>query len=272
MFGTNTIKGRGNFDQTDDRLMITKMFVTLQGEGPLSGRPALFIRLTHCNLACTFCDTNFETGTDYSFMMVEFEIDKTIKKYFKGSVPQWARFARVNEDEIKRRQMVLVITGGEPTLQTKLSPFLDRMIYQFYQTQIESNGILFLTIPQETVLVISPKCAERDGKPTYYLKPNQKNLIRADCLKFVVTADDTQPYHKIPDWAFDWRDEHHLPIYISPMNTYVRKPVENEVASFWKEGLLNRDQNKANHEYAAQYCIQNGLYLSLQSHLMATIE
>ncbi len=43
-----------------ETLDVTEIFSTIQGEGPLAGEPAVFIRLSGCKLACAFCDTNFE--------------------------------------------------------------------------------------------------------------------------------------------------------------------------------------------------------------------
>ena len=70
MFGTNKITGLSYFsgkagDPTAPKaggLKVTSVFYTLQGEGPYAGRPAVFVRLTHCNLACSFCDSMFEQG------------------------------------------------------------------------------------------------------------------------------------------------------------------------------------------------------------------
>jgi organic radical activating enzyme len=68
MFGTNEIVGKKYFaDAPADSLFVTSMFFTLQGEGPYSGMPALFIRLAKCNLDCSFCDTFFDDG-DWMFL------------------------------------------------------------------------------------------------------------------------------------------------------------------------------------------------------------
>jgi len=177
--------------------------------------------------------------------------------------------------------MVLVITGGEPTLQENLEGFLLQMIPQFQVVQIETNGILLKEYHGGVYTVVSPKCAEKNGKPTEYLKPHQAMRRRANCMKFVMSADAESPYHTIPDWAFRWRDDTHNAIYVSPMNIYSRKPrkrtdtmearTQDEVVSFWEPGLLNAEANQLNHEYAARYCLQNGLRLSLQTHLYASL-
>lgn len=289
MFGANEIVGQNFFDNAPkDTLMVTSMFTTLQGEGPYSGLPAFFVRLTKCNLACPWCDTFFDSGDIFTYDQLEDEIDKRINHFFNGDEPDWAQ----SIPEFKTRQMVLVITGGEPSLQKNLTGFLERMQHVFYKTQIESNGILSIPLPLSTTLVCSPKCLEKDGKAIRYLAPNTKMLKRANCLKFVMCADQGSPYSSIPDWAFKWRDNTGNQIFISPMNIYNQIPQKakelraqkqgkeitleerstvDEVISGWTEGLLNREQNQKNHEYSAKYAIKNGFRFGLQIHLWASV-
>lgn len=190
--------------------------------------------------------------------------------------------------------MVLVITGGEPSLQQNLSAFLDIAQPYFQSTQIESNGICVLSdLPKSTTLVVSPKCLEKEGKVIRYLKPNPKMLERADCLKFVISApEDNQyaPYSDIPLWAHEWAKKRNKKIFISPMNIYQKEPQRvqvirdegrdltmaerseiNEVVSFWEPGLLDLKRNQRNHEYAAEYCMKYGFILNLQIHLYASL-
>lgn len=288
MFGHNQIRGQKAFEDADGRLLVTSMFMTLQGEGPFAGQPAFFVRLAYCNLNCSFCDTFFDAGDWYTPEELRHEIDLRIRAYFGAAfefyLPEWARDGGL----LKRRGMVLVLTGGEPMLQKSISKFLDTMTSHFEQTQIESNGILMQVIPKSTTLVISPKCHENSGK---YIEPQWRAMDRADALKFVISADESSPYHKIPDWAFAWLERTHREIYVSPMNIYKRPPAVaqkmldpsvtpeilleqrslNEVVSFWDEGLLDHQQNQMNHEYAARYVIQNGLRLNLQMQLYASV-
>lgn len=289
MFGTNELIGKKYFkDAPTNSLMVTSMFFTLQGEGPYAGQPALFVRLAKCNLTCSFCDTFFDDGEWMTFEEIETKIYETISSYWKGKeLPAWVMHP--TPDCPTYPNVVLVVTGGEPLLQENISVFLDNMSRVFGQTQVESNGIPETVVPESTMLVCSPKCAEKDGKPTKYLKPSKTILERADCLKFVMSADPESPYHTIPDWAFEW-GETKGQIYCSPMNVYndfpqkikllraekgaitmAERSTVDEVISFWEPGLLNLEKNQANHEYTAKFCMDHGFKLNLQMHLYASL-
>ena len=96
-------------------LFINDLFWTLQGEGQHWGRRALFVRMPHCNLSCSWCDTTFDTHKKWSFE--EFETFALQEK---------ARFA--------------VVTGGEP-LMHKHTPAVVRLLQKngFY-VACETNG------------------------------------------------------------------------------------------------------------------------------------
>lgn len=96
------------------KLTVNEIFYSLQGEGGRSGEPSIFIRLTQCNLACSFCDTDFANGND---MTVD-EILDVIKQY----PCKW-----------------IIWTGGEPTLQLK-DEHLAVFRQQGYKQAIETNG------------------------------------------------------------------------------------------------------------------------------------
>ena len=93
---------------------INEIFYSLQGEGRNTGRAAVFVRFSGCNLKCSFCDTEFDS---YREMTVD-EILAAISSY-----P--ARF--------------VVLTGGEPTLQVD-EAFIDALHQHGYEVAMESNG------------------------------------------------------------------------------------------------------------------------------------
>jgi len=264
MFGQNEIVGQKKFPD-EDKLLVTSFFATMQGEGPYSGRRAVFLRLSKCNLACSFCDTYFDSGDWFGFEELS---------------------ERLNDLVDDKKGWGLVVTGGEPLLQKALTGFLEQEASKWNWTQIESNGIIPRDIPDSTTLVISPKCLEKNDVAIRYLKPNQTNLERADCLKFVM-EDSDGPYSEVPDWALEWAHNNTIPIFVSPMNIYAREPQKakiartsnqtsiedrstiEEVISFWDPGLLDLKANQRNHEFTARYAVQNGLRFQLQTHLYA---
>ena len=171
--------GRNYFKDTpENTLTVTSRFYTLQGEGPFRGFPAYFIRLAKCNLDCSFCDTYFDKGDVLTFDEIFDQIDIDIQNFYderKMILPGWAT-------ETDRR-IVLVITGGEPSLQVNLRSFLYYANDIFYHTQIESNGILHLDLEDRTTYVVSPKCLEKNGTVVKYLTPNSETLKRASFSK-----------------------------------------------------------------------------------------
>jgi 7-carboxy-7-deazaguanine synthase len=262
MFGNNSITGAKFFKDCGDKLLVTSIFYTLSGEGPYSGMPAIFIRFSRCNLQCDFCDTWFDSGTWMSIEDIKRAIDIEIQKYFHNNIPEWAQHKKFHW----YKQMVLVITGGEPTLQNKnLQSLLFALRDEFRFTQIETNGILEPLVPSDTTVVTSPKCV--NGK---YMEISDNVLHRTNFLKFVMCADKESQYSEIPEWALKW-NKYGGKIFISPMNEYARQCGKTEISSFWTEGLVDMKKAKANHEYCAQYCLKHGLRYSMQQHLFGSM-
>lgn len=297
MFGINVIRGQKDFAEAEGKLKVTSIFYTIQGEGPQRGKASVFVRTTHCNLACSFCDAFFEEGEWLTPQEILEYASKEIDRYFEGNVPKWASAGH------GLRRMGLVVTGGEPTLQNDALYELLVLADQEYEwTQIESNGVLPPKVPDSTIVVISPKCNEKvnltDGfkryVPTKYMNPNLKTLERASVLKFIVEdqPDFDSPYQGIPDWAHKWHEETGRDIFISPMNIYRREPKKatdaraarlkgnegstlaerslyDEVVSAWEPELLDMEANERNHIFAAEYALQHGFIFQMQLHLYA---
>lgn len=294
MFGTNEIVGKKFFKEAPkDSLFVTSMFFTLQGEGPYAGMPSLFIRLTKCNLDCSFCDTFFDDGDWMTYQEINAKAYHTICNFWNDdgkAVPEWV-LPKGTISGMEYPNIVLVITGGEPLLQDNLSEFMREQVSKFKAVQVESNGILSTDVPDGVTLVCSPKCSEKNGVATKYFAPSSTILERADCLKFVMSADQNSPYSSIPDWAFEWKNKNpKKEIYASPMNVYNSFPQKikllraekgnitmaerstvDEIISFWEPGLLNLEENQRNHEYTGWYCLTHGLRLNMQQHLFVSM-
>lgn len=273
MFGKNEIVGPAYFKNlADDELMITTTFFTLQGEGPFSGEPAIFVRLSKCNRNCVFCDTWFDSGDILKFDQI---LEKMINSLNTSSIG-------IDVDEY-RKGLLVVVSGGEPMLQKNLGKFLSFLHEHGFRTQIESNGdMVRKDLPVETTLVVSPKANTNTGR---YGDIRPDVFARANVLKFVVTADETDIHHEVPSFAYEFRKiKGHRSVYISPMNIYNYEPNKvgnnaslemrsevDERISFWTPGLLDQTKNQSNHEYAAMLAMKGNFTLQLQTHLYASL-
>lgn len=106
-------------------LMVVDVWPTIQGEGPFSGRPAVFVRLAGCNLTCPRCDTDYTFGDEGS--PKRYEVDDLI--------PLVVSMAG------KMRTNLIVLTGGEPFRQN-IAPFCQEAGHNGLHVQIETNGTL----------------------------------------------------------------------------------------------------------------------------------
>lgn len=135
---------------------INEIFFSIQGEGLYSGTPAIFVRLSGCNLNCSFCDTSKDTNYTLSLE----EVFSTIKK-------------------INPHCFLVTITGGEPTLQD-LQPLVELLHKNEYKVHLETNGTNTWPIDFDFVTV-SPKTTTI---------PNHIYLF-ADQLKILFKYNDT---------------------------------------------------------------------------------
>lgn len=191
MFGKNAILKPETHD--GKFLDVVEIFPTFQGEGPYVGYPAVFIRLGGCNLACDFCDTEFENFSKISY-------EEIIKKTLE--------FAD-NQDQ-KRVRNLVVITGGEP-LRQPIEKLCEKLINLGFLVQIETNGTLFRNLPEAVKIICSPKIS--NGK---YHKIRADLLPRINAFKFIISANKTD-YSKIDD--LNW-NQFGAEIYLQPMDEY----------------------------------------------------
>lgn len=243
-------------------VLVTSIFRTLQGEAPYTGYPAVFLRLAGCNygkkdIACRWCDSAFQyhLGKKLSF-------DELTKQL----------------DALRKDGDMLVITGGEPTLQIAILDWLGYQDLPWSAIQFETNGTqhkFFLEYEavrpfKQIDFVVSPKALYKIGA---YPKIQPAVLRNARCLKFVLEADETSPQHTVPDWALDQSmiaSVDPVPVYVSPAAYYLRTPA-SETASAWDATLIDQKKTAESYAYAAAYAMQHGLRLSIQTHLFAAV-
>jgi 7-carboxy-7-deazaguanine synthase len=156
------------------RLQITELFVSIQGESTHAGRPCAFVRLTGCNLRCRWCDT------EYAF--------------YGGRRMAVAEVV----DEIARMGAELVeITGGEPLLQEGVYPLIDQLLAAGHTVMIETSGAIDVgRLDPRVIKIMDLKCPG-SGESERNLWSNLELLTARDEIKFVVA--DRADY----EWARD---------------------------------------------------------------------
>ena len=157
-------------------MQITEIFKSIQGESTYAGLPCIFIRLTGCNLRCTWCDT------EYSFHGgKKMTLDEVIQRVydFAGKLVE--------------------ITGGEPLLQKEVYPLMDRLLAEDYQVLLETSGERPIhKVPREVVKIVDVKCPDSGEADTFAMK-NLASLGPHDQVKFVVGT--RRDYHLARDFT-----------------------------------------------------------------------
>lgn len=149
-------------------LKINEIYYSVQGESTFAGRPCVFIRLTFCNLRCSYCDTEYAFYEGY---------DKSIDSVL---------------DEIKKYNCNLVeVTGGEPLVQKESLELMKRLAEEGYEVLLETGGSLPIKdIDKRVRIILDLKCPSSTMmKKNLY--ENIDHLKPVDEVKFVIgTRED----------------------------------------------------------------------------------
>jgi len=162
-------------------LTVNEIFHSIQGESTRAGHPCVFVRLTACDLRCTWCDTPYA--------------------FHEGR----KRSVEAVIDEIEAFGCRLVeITGGEPLLQVDVYPLMSRLLEKQYMVLLETGGhVSIARVPAEVVKIVDVKCP---GSGEAH-RNDWENLARVaphDEVKFVI--QDRADY----EFARSVIDEHRL--------------------------------------------------------------
>jgi 7-carboxy-7-deazaguanine synthase len=149
-------------------MQITEIYKSLQGESTYAGLPCIFVRLTGCNLRCSWCDS------EYTF--------------------QGGRKMTSEEilDEVKRLSPnggLVEITGGEPMLQEReLLPLMGQLLDAGYRVLLETSGERPLErVPAEVIKIVDVKCPNSGEAGTFHSE-NLESLNLHDEIKFVLSG------------------------------------------------------------------------------------
>jgi 7-carboxy-7-deazaguanine synthase len=158
-------------------MVITEIFKSIQGEGTRAGLPCIFVRLTGCNLRCTWCDTAyaFYGGKKMSAEEVLTRVDELTGR--AGNAQGAAASVPLVE-----------LTGGEPLLQEEIYPLAEALLACGYTVMVETSGERFIgKLPKEVIKIVDVKCPD-SGEPDTFEMRNLNVLTENDEVKFVLAT------------------------------------------------------------------------------------
>jgi len=147
-------------------MQITEIYKSLQGESTYAGLPCVFVRLTGCNLRCSWCDSEY-TFTGGRKMTIA-DVAGEVRRLNPGGG-------------------LVEITGGEPMLQEReVVPLMEQLLLQGYMVLIETSGERPLErVPAAVIKIVDVKCPD-SGEPGTFRVENLQTLTCRDEIKFVV--------------------------------------------------------------------------------------
>ncbi len=163
-------------------MVINEIFKSIQGESSYAGLPCCFIRLTGCNLKCSYCDTSyaFHDGQEMNISSIISNIDNSGIK-------------------------LVEITGGEPLLQKETPLLIETLLKKKFSVLVETNGSVDIGIvPSKAVIIMDLKCPG-SGMSDRMKWENIEKLSRKDEIKFVIgdRRDYLWAIEKIREYELD---------------------------------------------------------------------
>jgi len=167
-------------------MQITEIYKSLQGESTYAGLPCVFVRLTGCNLRCSWCDSEYT---------------------FQGGSKMTPQTVYEEVQRLSPHGGLVEITGGEPMLQERdLVPFMQQLLEEGYHVLLETSGERPLDqVPTGVIKIVDVKCPN-SGEPNTFRSENLETLTKQDEVKFVLTgradyefARDFTQRHRLSD-------------------------------------------------------------------------
>ena len=192
-------------------MKVNEIFLSIQGEGMESGLPTIFIRMSGCNLRCSWCDTKYAY-----YEGKEMELSKILEKCKKFNVKR------------------VCITGGEPLIQKQECIKLTKqLLKEEFNVLIETNGSISISkIPKRAIISLDIKCpSSKMNKEISY--DNLYLIKRRDQVKFIIGNNQDYNFAKKIINKFNLDDRTNV----------IFQPVYNKLTKSLIKNILNDKLN-----------------------------
>ena len=160
-----------------DPLVVNEIYLSLQGESTFAGLPCVFIRLTACNLRCSYCDTAyaFTGGKEMSLAEILAEVKRRA-----------APFSNSTSKTQHPKLPLVELTGGEPLLQKNCRPLMKSLCDDGFTVLLETGGAHDISSVDPRVYRIMDLKCPSSGEVERNRWENLKHLKATDEIKFVI--------------------------------------------------------------------------------------
>ena len=190
-----------------DTLVINEIYLSLQGESTYAGLPCIFIRLTACDLRCSYCDTA------YAFTEGK---KKTLKDILSAVKKLAAPFSSPQPPTLNSQLPLVELTGGEPLLQKNSLPLMKLLCDDGFTVLLETGGAHDISPVDPRVRRIMDLKCPSSGESGRNRLDNLKSLKTTDEIKFVMgTVEDYE-------WAKEMISRHKLAAACSLLFSWVQ--------------------------------------------------
>ena len=195
------------------KLRITEIFYSLQGESKTVGLPTIFIRLTGCPLRCNYCDTEYA---------------------FQGG--QWWDFDAITTELKKYNTFHVTVTGGEPLAQKSCIALLKLLCDYGYKVSLETSGAIDVQDVDSRVMKVMDLKTPSSNEESKNKYSNLDFISEHDQIKFVICNRDDY------DWALKALNQYHLTekceVLFSPVNVSEGENIMKDLADWILEDQL----------------------------------
>ena len=157
----------------ENKLRITEIFFSLQGESRSVGCPTVFVRLTGCPLRCGYCDTSYA---------------------FQGG--EWMSLEKILDDVSHFKARYVTVTGGEPLAQKNCQTLLSRLCDAGYEVSLETSGALDISLVDTRVIKVMDLKTPGSGEESKNRWENLQLLTSKDQVKFVICNREDYEWSK----------------------------------------------------------------------------